>query len=553
MTIISMTSISKTARNQLLTIALATTALVCSLDGAWAMDATTLPGGEKVIGGEAGFDRSEKGVLNIKQGSDRLLIDWHEGFNIGADATTNFYQPGKDSIVINRVVSKNEDPTRILGNLNANGRVVILDRNGIIFGKDSKLDVGGLIASTGDINDKAFLKGKGKNFTVENIADGKIVNSGQITIADAGLAAFVAPNVRNDGLIVARMGTVVMGNAKAVTFDLYGDGLMEVSAGKDFAGTKIVNKGKIDVDGGRVLLTTAMVDDVVHNLINVEKISKSETFRVINGKIVLGKDKDAAIKLKDDRKAELAKLKELRRKEREAKHGNAHPHHPKDKDEVAQPAPAQPAEPDVSEPEAPVAEIPAPVEPEPEIVVTLPEPEPVAEEPVPPVAEIPAPVEPEIIVTLPEPEAPVAEIPAPVIPEPEAEVALPTMPEPEIIVSLPAPVEPPLPAAPEVVAPAPAPTAPADVAEAPSAPGKASVVRVSRSIKHDQITVEGVAPAPEQLKDLALEIYGIKMPAAAAGKSEKRADAAVRMNALSPAAGACDTDLNQPASCLTVE
>jgi filamentous hemagglutinin family protein len=522
MTIISMTSISKTARNQLLTIALATTALVCSLDGAWAMDATTLPGGEKVIGGEAGFDRSEKGVLNIKQGSDRLLIDWHEGFNIGADATTNFYQPGKDSIVINRVVSKNEDPTRILGNLNANGRVVILDRNGIIFGKDSKLDVGGLIASTGDINDKAFLKGKGKNFTVENIADGKIVNFGQITIADAGLAAFVAPNVRNDGLIVAKMGTVVMGNAKAVTFDLYGDGLMEVSAGKDFEGTKIVNKGKIDVDGGRVLLTTAMVDDVVHNLINVEKISKSETFKIINGKIVLGKDKDAAIKIKDARKAELAELKELRRKEREAKHGSHHPHHPKDKDEVAQPAPAQPAEPDVIEPEAPVAEIPAPVEPE-------------------------------IIVTLPEPEAPVAEIPAPVIPEPETEVALPAMPEPEIIVSLPAPVEPMMPVTPEVVAPAPAPTAPAEVAEIPSAPGKASVARVSRSIKHDQITVKEVAPAPEQLKDLALEIYGIKMPAAAAGKSEKRADAAVRMNALSPAAGACDTDLNQPASCLTVE
>jgi hypothetical protein len=265
-----------------------------------------------------------------------------------------------------------------------------------------------------------------------------------------------------------------------------------------------------------------MVDDVVHNLINVEKISKSETFKIINGKIVLGKDKDAAIKIKDARKAELAELKELRRKEREAKHGSHHPHHPKDKDEVAQPAPAQPAEPDVIEPEAPVAEIPAPVEPE-------------------------------IIVTLPEPEAPVAEIPAPVIPEPETEVALPAMPEPEIIVSLPAPVEPMMPVTPEVVAPAPAPTAPAEVAEIPSAPGKASVARVSRSIKHDQITVKEVAPAPEQLKDLALEIYGIKMPAAAAGKSEKRADAAVRMNALSPAAGACDTDLNQPASCLTVE
>jgi filamentous hemagglutinin family protein len=563
-----------------LTIALATTALVCSLDTAWAIEAGTLPGGEKVIGGNASFDRSQKNVLSIKQGSERLLIDWHDGFNIGAAGTTNFYQPSKDAIVVNRVVSSSADPTRILGNLNANGRVVILDRNGVIFGKGSKIDVGGLIASTGDINDNAFIKGKGKNFTVENIADGKIINAGQITIAEAGLAAFVAPSVRNDGLIVARMGTVVMGNAKAVTFDLYGDGLMEVSTSKEIEGTKIVNKGKIDVGGGRVLLTAAMVDDVVHNLINVDKISKSDTFKVINGKIVLGKDSDAAAKIKEARKAELAKRKELRKKEHEDKHG----HHPKDKDDdAAAPAPAVPAEPETSEPDAPVAEIPAPTAPEPEIIITLPEvtPEPTVpaeETPAPevPVAETPAPVtpEPEIIVTLPEvtpepaapaeetpaPEAPVAEIPAPVTPEPEIIVALPEVtPEPAApVVEIAAPAPAPAPVTPatpepEIVVSLPAPEVPATGAALPVTPAKPAVVRVVRSLNHELIAVEEVAPVQEQIKDLALEIYGIKLPAAAAVKGEKRADAAVRMNALSPAAGVCGTEFNQPVSCLTVE
>ena len=504
MSIISMTSISKTARIHLLTIALATTALVCPLNGASAMDATTLPGGEKVIGGDAYFDRSDKGVLNIKQGSDRLLIDWHKGFNIGAKATTNFYQPDKDSIVVNRVVGKNEDPTRILGNLNANGRVVILDRNGVMFGKGSRIDVGGLIASTGDINEKAFLKGS-KSLTVENIADGKVINAGQITIADAGLAAFVAPHVRNDGLIVARMGTVVMGHAKAVTFDLYGDGLMEVSTGKDFKGTKIVNKGKIDVDGGQVLLTAAMVDDVVHNLINVEKISKSHTFKVINGKIVLGKE-DAA-KEREIRKAELAKLRELRKKARDEKRGHHHP--PKDKDDVIQPAPAEPVP-----AEPPVAEIPAPQEPEV------------------PVAEIPEVAEPEEA-------APVAELPP--VAGPEVEVALPALPEPEIVVSVP-----------EVPA-SPAPSVPPAVTPVPSAPVKLAAIRTQRTINQDQVMIDSVAPAPQQVKDLALEIYGIRMPQTLSAKPDTQSDIAAQLNTMTPGAGSCEDDLTQPISCLTVE
>lgn len=462
MTYISITSISKTARNHLLTIALATTALAFPLSGALAMDANTLPGGEKVIGGDASFDRSDKNVLNIKQGSDRLLIEWHKGFNIGAKATTNFHQPGKDSIVVNRVVGKNDDPTRILGNLNANGRVVILDRNGVIFGKGSRVDVGGLIASTGSISDKDFLKGA-KSLTVENIADGKVTNAGQITIADAGLAAFVAPHVRNDGLIVARMGTVLMGDAKAVTFDLYGDGLMEVTADKNLKGTRIINKGKIDVDGGQVLLTAAMVDNVVHNLINVEKISKSHSFKVVNGKIVLSKEE--AAKAKELHKAELAKLKEDRRKEREAK--RAEKNKPKDKEDAVQPVPAEP------------------------------------------------------------------------------EVAAPAIPEPEIVVAVPAEPAP---------APAPVPSAPSPaVTPAPAAPVKVAALRVSRTINQDQIMVHTVAPAPEEVKDLALEIYGIRMPQTLGAKADTQSNMATHLNTLTPGAGSCDDDLTQPVSCLTVE
>ncbi len=280
--------------NMLLGTALGGIAILCPLKSCLAQDTATLPAGEKVIGGYASFDRSEGNVLNITQKSDRLLINWSKGFNIGEKATTNFIQPDANSIVINRVTAKTDDPTLIQGRLNANGRVVILDRNGVMFSKSAVVDVGGLVVSTGKIKNKDFLNGKGE-IKLTNFADGEVINAGSITVADAGLAAFVAPRVRNDGLIVARKGTVLLGNAKSVTLDLYGDGLIEVETKGKFRNELIENTGKIDIEGGRVFLTAALVDKVVKNLVNMSDIKNSDTFSVKEGKIILGSSSEDEI------------------------------------------------------------------------------------------------------------------------------------------------------------------------------------------------------------------------------------------------------------------
>jgi hypothetical protein len=116
---------------------------------------------------------------------------------------------------------------------------------------------------------------------------GSIINNGQITVGDAGLTAFVAPLFRNDGLIVAKKGTILVGNAAASTLDLYGDGLIELKIGKDIKESDVANYGKIDVEGGQVLVTAAYVDDVVKELVNMTEISKGGSFRVLNGKIII--------------------------------------------------------------------------------------------------------------------------------------------------------------------------------------------------------------------------------------------------------------------------
>ncbi|OBX04944.1 hypothetical protein QV08_12185, partial [Gallibacterium salpingitidis] len=68
---------------------------------ALAIDATTLPTGEKIRSGEATFNR-DGSAMTINQSSNRVSIDW-DSFNIGSKASVEFKQPSSSSIAYNRV------------------------------------------------------------------------------------------------------------------------------------------------------------------------------------------------------------------------------------------------------------------------------------------------------------------------------------------------------------------------------------------------------------------------------------------------------------------
>lgn len=96
--------------------------------------------------------RIEKNAVMDIDVSDRVSLRW-DSFNIGRDATVNFNQPNSGSIALNRVGSGGDAAaSQIMGKLNANGRVYLLDRNGVIFGPESKVNVASLIASSLDLN-----------------------------------------------------------------------------------------------------------------------------------------------------------------------------------------------------------------------------------------------------------------------------------------------------------------------------------------------------------------------------------------------------------------
>lgn len=272
----------------LATTALAAASLVAMGTAAKAdpVDALETPTGEQVVGGAASFDRPDPGILNINQSTDRVVIDW-QSFNIGTDAKTEFFQPSSNALAVNRVVGKGQDPSQILGTLKANGKVMVLDRNGVLFGKNAVIDVNSIVASTGDVDTQSVMNG-GQTVELKNFGNGAVVNEGTINAADAGLVALVAPTVKNAGVINAKVGKVALAaGGERATVDLYGDGLVEIAVDGKKSKALIENTGTISAEGGTVLMTASAANDVVDDVINTKGIVSASSATVQGGKIIL--------------------------------------------------------------------------------------------------------------------------------------------------------------------------------------------------------------------------------------------------------------------------
>ncbi len=248
------------------------------------------PTGGQVVGGSATIANGTTGTLNVFQQSERAIINW-QNFSIAAGETVNFLQPSAGSVTLNRVLGN--DPSAIFGRLNANGTVMLVNPNGIVFGASSRVDVGGLVATTSNIRDSDFMAGRYEFTQASPFTHAAIDNQGQISIRDSGLAALVAPRVRNAGVIEARLGRVALGAAHSFTLDFHGDGLLSFGAGSAItetvpgSGALVTNSGEIRTDGGSVLLTARAVKGVIDNVINTDGLISATTVASQGGRIVL--------------------------------------------------------------------------------------------------------------------------------------------------------------------------------------------------------------------------------------------------------------------------
>ena len=259
-------------------------ALLVSAPGAFAN-----PQGGQVVSGGATIVQSSAtpNRLVINQTTENAVLNW-QSFNIGASEQVVFQQPNAGAIALNRVMGG--DASTIAGALTANGQVWIVNPNGVFFTKSAVVNVAGLVATTSQISPANFMAG---NYAFESggNAAASVVNAGSVTVADAGLAAFVAPAVANSGVIAARLGKVALVSGSKFTVDLYGDNLVKLAVddktGATLAGAAVSNSGKIAADGGTVMLTASAAETIVDNAINVGGTIEARTASMQNGKIVL--------------------------------------------------------------------------------------------------------------------------------------------------------------------------------------------------------------------------------------------------------------------------
>jgi filamentous hemagglutinin family protein len=109
--------------------------------------------------GNGGNKTTVKQVLT--QYDRRAIYNWLS-FDIGEDATFEFdMRGGAGSSALNRVVNSLA-PSQIFGKLNANGEVFLINRNGVMFGPRSQVNVQGLVASMLNMDDDVFLGGLAK-------------------------------------------------------------------------------------------------------------------------------------------------------------------------------------------------------------------------------------------------------------------------------------------------------------------------------------------------------------------------------------------------------
>lgn len=237
-----------------------------------------MPSGADIRSGQGSISQDGKN-MTVQQNSQRMAIDWTK-FDIAKDETVRYAQPDRNAISLNRVTGGQQSV--IAGNLNANGNVVLVNPNGVVFTKNSSVDVGGLVASTARLNDEAMKNfGNGKDslgLSLDKDSTASVINEGQIK-AQGGLVALHAANVENKGTITNEGGTIALAAAKNLTLSAADDDKLNFTVDGELAKSQALNSGSLKADGGYVVMTAKSAGDVLSTVVNNTGTIEAKTLR----------------------------------------------------------------------------------------------------------------------------------------------------------------------------------------------------------------------------------------------------------------------------------
>ncbi|HUZ06617.1 MAG TPA: filamentous hemagglutinin N-terminal domain-containing protein, partial [Candidatus Paceibacterota bacterium] len=204
------------------------------------------PTGGTVTQGAASFNSSGS-QFTINQTSGNAVINW-QIFNIGAGETTTFVQPSASSVAFNQINDVN--PSLILGNLNANGYVILQNPNGFYVGGSAAISAHGLIMTTASAPAIDFSSTGPWSFNAPP-PTARIVNYGKINVTGGGSAFLIASDIENNGTISAPGGKIGLYAGEQVLVSTSPDG-RGLSAEVTLPTGSVDNDGKLIADAGSI-------------------------------------------------------------------------------------------------------------------------------------------------------------------------------------------------------------------------------------------------------------------------------------------------------------
>ncbi len=230
------------------------------------------PAGPTVSQGTATFI-SQGPQLTI-QTSDRAAINW-QSFNIGVGQTTTFVQPSSSSVVWNRINDPN--PSQLLGNLNANGYVVLQNQAGFCIGGQALLNTHGLLMTTAPCAPPDLVGGGAWQFNAPP-PTASIINYGQISVAGGSSVFLIAHDIENHGTISAPQGSIGLYAGKQVLVSERPDG-RGLSAEVTLPVGSVDNSGRLIADAGTIAMRAQVV--------NQGGLVQANSVREVNGVVEL--------------------------------------------------------------------------------------------------------------------------------------------------------------------------------------------------------------------------------------------------------------------------
>ena len=235
----------------------------------------TLPTAYSINSGNVAISSTSSATnaaMTIKQTTDKASVNW-QSFSIGSGAAVNIQQNSSNSVLLNRVVGN--DPSQIFGKLTANGQVILINPNGVVFGKGGSVTASAFTASTFGLSDQDFANGK-YNYTRNGSNTGVTVEDGATisTTAPAGYVALIGASVDNQGNISTKQGAVVLAAGESVALPTaMTDNISVPLSGKvrlellpSTINAMVSNSGAITTEGGQVLMQAASLSDAVASI-----------------------------------------------------------------------------------------------------------------------------------------------------------------------------------------------------------------------------------------------------------------------------------------------